>query len=219
MNTIAIIDYGAGNLRSVAKAFERSSRDYGILVNIKVTSDIGIIAKADRIVFPGVGAFPDCRSWVDRVHGLYDVLERRVIHDSIPFLGICVGMQLMAKVGFEHMTTKGFSWIDGEVHRIIPKDKEKRQIYKVPLIGWSMLKFCTNYHPVLLGLQDGDHVYFLNSYAIRVHDTDQQLAITDYGGSICAIVGRNNMIGTQFHPEKSQAIGLRLIYNFIKWSP
>ncbi|AHC73272.1 imidazole glycerol phosphate synthase, glutamine amidotransferase subunit [Candidatus Endolissoclinum faulkneri L5] len=219
MHTVAIIDYGAGNLHSVAKAFERSSRDCGILINIQVTSDVDIIAKADRIVLPGVGAFPECRAGIDQVHGLYDVLERRVIHDAIPFLGICVGMQLMAKVGFEHTITKGLSWIDGEVYRIIPVGEERNQLYKLPFMGWSALKFCTSCHPVLLGLRDGDHAYFLHSYAISLQAADQQLAITHYGGPVSAIVGRNNMIGTQFHPEKSQVIGLRLLANFIKWSP
>jgi glutamine amidotransferase len=219
MQTIAIIDYGSGNLRSAAKAFERSSRESGVAADIKVTDDLGIIAKADRIVLPGVGAFADCRAGVERVQGLRDTLEARVVREAVPFLGICVGMQLMAKAGFEHLTTEGFGWIDGEVHRIEPADEADGRPRKVPHMGWNVLSVQGGHHPVLAGLADGHHAYFVHSYAMRLETADQQLATADYGGPICAVVGRDNMVGTQFHPEKSQATGLRLIANFIGWTP
>lgn len=219
MQTIAIIDYGSGNLRSAAKAFERAAREAGTPVAIEVTDDLGTIATADRIVLPGVGAFADCRAGVDRVQGLRDTLETRVIRDAVPFLGICVGMQLMARAGFEHLTSEGFGWIDGEVHRIEPIDEDDGRPRKVPHMGWNVLKVQGRHHPVLTGLEDGNHAYFVHSYAMRLGNADQQLATADYGGEICAVVGQDNMVGTQFHPEKSQATGLRLIANFIGWTP
>ncbi|MCR9071017.1 MAG: imidazole glycerol phosphate synthase subunit HisH [Alphaproteobacteria bacterium] len=219
MQTIAIIDYGSGNLRSAAKAFERASRESGASAEIRVTDDLATIAAADRIVLPGVGAFADCRAGVDRVDGLRDTLEQRVIRDAVPFLGICVGMQLMARAGFEHLTTEGFAWIDGEVHRIEPSDEEDGRPRKVPHMGWNVLTVSAGHHPVLTGLEDGHHAYFVHSYAMRASAAEQKLATVDYGGEICAVVGRDNLVGTQFHPEKSQATGLRLIANFIGWTP
>lgn len=219
MQTIAIIDYGSGNLRSAAKTFERSCRESGVSADIKVTDALGVIAGADRIVLPGVGAFADCRAGVERVEGLMDTLERRVIRDAVPFLGICVGMQLMAKAGFEHLTTDGFAWIDGEVHRIEPADEADGRPRKVPHMGWNVLTVRGGHHPVLAGLEDGHHAYFVHSYAMRLNSAEQELATVDYGGDICAVVGRDNLVGTQFHPEKSQATGLRLIANFIGWTP
>ncbi|MDF1794755.1 MAG: imidazole glycerol phosphate synthase subunit HisH [Thalassobaculaceae bacterium] len=219
MQTIAIIDYGSGNLRSAAQAFERSARESGASADIQVTDDLSVIARADRIVLPGVGAFADCRAGVDRVEGLRDTLEERVIRGAVPFLGICVGMQLMARAGFEHLTTEGFSWVDGEVHRIEPAAEDDGRPRKVPHMGWNPLAIGGVDHPVLAGLRDGDHAYFVHSYAMRLDSADQKLATADYGGEICAAVGRDNMVGTQFHPEKSQATGLRLIANFIGWTP
>lgn len=219
MQTIAIIDYGSGNLRSAAKAFERASRESGTAADIRVTDELAVIAAADRIVLPGVGAFADCRAGVDRVQGLRDTLETRVIREAVPFLGICVGMQLMAKAGFEHLTTKGFGWIDGEVRRIDPAAEVDGRPRKVPHMGWNVLTVHGGHHPVLAGLEDGHHAYFVHSYAMRLNSAEQMLATADYGGEICAAVGRDNLVGTQFHPEKSQATGLRLIANFIGWTP
>jgi imidazole glycerol-phosphate synthase subunit HisH len=223
MSTIAIIDYGSGNLRSAAKAFERSVRECGADADIRVTDDVATIAAADRIVLPGVGAFADCRAGVERVEGLRETLEQRVIRDAVPFLGICVGMQLMAKAGFEHLTTEGFAWVDGEVRRIEPAPEDDghggSRPRKIPHMGWNPLTVLDTGHPVLAGIDDGNHAYFVHSYAMRLDTRSQCLAATDYGGEICAIVGRDNMVGTQFHPEKSQATGLRLIANFIGWAP
>lgn len=219
MQTIAIIDYGSGNLRSAAKAFERACRESGTAAEIRVTDELNVIAGADRIVLPGVGAFADCRAGVERVEGLRDTLEQRVIRDAVPFLVICVGMQLMATAGFEHLTTDGFAWIDGEVRRIEPADEADGRPRKVPHMGWNVLTVRGGHHPVLAGLEDGHHAYFVHSYAMRLNSAEQELATVDYGGDICAMVGRDNLVGTQFHPEKSQATGLRLIANFIGWTP
>lgn len=219
MQTIAIIDYGSGNLRSAAKAFERAAREAGADAEIRVTADHDTIARADRLVLPGVGAFADCRAGVDRVDGLRETLEQRAIRDAVPFLGICVGMQLMAKAGYEHVTTEGFGWIAGEVHRIEPEDEADGRPRKIPHMGWNALTVGDRDHPVLAGLSDGDHAYFVHSYAMRMDRPAERLATVDYGGEISAVVGRDTMIGTQFHPEKSQATGLRLIANFIGWRP
>lgn len=219
MQTIAIIDYGSGNLRSAAKAFERSARESGANAAITVTADHDTIATADRIVLPGVGAFADCRAGVDRVEGLRETLEQRVIRDAVPFLGICVGMQLMAKAGYEHVTSDGFAWIDGDVKIIEPAPESDGRARKIPHMGWNVLSILDTGHPVMAGLEDGHHAYFVHSYAMRLNDADQQLSTVDYGGAVCAAVGRDNMVGTQFHPEKSQATGLRLIANFIGWTP
>jgi len=219
MQNVVIIDYGSGNLRSAAKAFERSARESGADAEIAVTDDVDAIARADRIVLPGVGAFADCRAGVDRVEGLRATLEQRVIRDAVPFLGICVGMQLMAKAGFEHVTTEGFGWVDGEVRRIEPADEADGRPRKIPHMGWNPLAIHGATHPVLAGLSHGNHAYFVHSYAMRLDDDAQELATADYGGEICAMVGRDNLVGTQFHPEKSQATGLRLIANFLGWTP
>ncbi len=219
MSLTTIIDYGSGNLRSAAKAFERAARESGAATTIRVTDDPGEVAEAARIVLPGVGAFADCRAGVDRVAGLRDVLERRVIGDRVPFLGICVGMQLMAKAGYEHVTTEGFDWIDGEVRRIEPAPEADGRPRKVPHMGWNPLTIRAADHPVLSGLDHGNHAYFVHSYAMRLGNPALNLAEVDYGGTIAAVVGRDNMVGTQFHPEKSQATGSRLIANFLGWTP
>lgn len=219
MGVTAIIDYGSGNLRSAAKAFERAAADIGAVTGIRVTDDPAVVAGADRVVLPGVGAFADCRAGLDAVEGMRQALFRRVAEDGVPFLGICVGMQLMADAGHEHVVTKGFGWISGGVERIEPTPEANGRVRKVPHMGWNTLVLNTPSHPVLAGIADGDHAYFVHSYALRPAQPEHQLAEVEYGGSIAAIVGRDNLVGTQFHPEKSQATGLRLIANFLSWKP
>jgi glutamine amidotransferase len=212
--TVAIIDHGSGNLRSAAKAFERCAGELGTGDAIRVTGDADAVAKADRIVLPGVGAFGDCRRGVDRLDGMLEVLTEAVIRQGKPFLGICVGMQLMADAGLEHGRHPGFGWIGGEVRAIEPDDPA----LKVPHMGWNALTVRTP-HPLLDGIEDGTDVYFVHSYQLVARDPDDVLATTDHGGAITAVVGRDNMVGTQFHPEKSQAAGLQLIGNFLRWRP
>ena len=214
--TVAIIDYGSGNLRSAAKAFERASEETGAAAEIIVTDDPEAVRRADRIVLPGVGAFADCRAGLDAVAGMVDVLEERVISNGVPFLGICVGMQLMASEGREKAITAGLGWIPGAVIHLEPKGD-----LKVPHMGWNTLSFRTA-HPLLAGIPDGPdglHAYFVHSYHLAVRDEAMLIATTDYGQQVTAIVGRDNMFGTQFHPEKSQTLGLALIGNFLSWSP
>jgi glutamine amidotransferase len=217
MQTVAIIDYGSGNLRSAAKAFERMAAESDLARTITVTADADAVAAADRVVLPGVGAFADCRRGVTETPGMMAALEAAVIENSRPFLGICVGMQLMATRGLEHGETPGFGWIAGDVVAIAPASPE----LKIPHMGWNELDILAPEHPVLAGLADdgAPHAYFVHSYHLAAVDSRTVLATTDYGGPITAIVGRDNMIGTQFHPEKSQATGLRLIANFLQWSP
>jgi imidazole glycerol-phosphate synthase subunit HisH len=208
-----LIDYESGNLHSAEKAFQRMARetDGGEVI---VTSSPDDVARADRIVLPGDGAFPACRrALVDRT-GLYEAMVEAVETKGRPFLGICVGMQLMATTGHEYEEVPGLGWIGGDVVRIAPDDPA----LKVPHMGWNDLVF-DHPHPVLDGLATGDHAYFVHSYHMRVHDAAQRLAHCDYGGEITAIVGRDTMVGTQFHPEKSQEAGLRLIANFLRWRP
>ncbi len=214
---VAIIDYGSGNLRSAQKAFERAAREAGISADISLTSDAGFVANADRIVLPGVGAYADCRSGLDAVDGMVGALTRAVIDHAKPFLGICVGMQLMAERGLEKQTTNGLGWIGGDVVRMEPSD----QSLKIPQIGWNTLQV-VNAHPLLKGIETGEnglHAYFVHSYHLQCKKPEQCIATTDYDGAVTAIVGRDNMIGTQFHPEKSQRLGLALIGNFLKWAP
>ncbi len=217
MQTVAIIDYGSGNLRSAAKAFERMAAETGLRRTVLVTADAAAVAAADRVVLPGVGAFADCRRGVTETPGMMAALEAAVIENSRPFLGICVGMQLMATRGLEHGETPGFDWIAGDVVAIEPASPE----LKIPHMGWNELDIVSREHPVLAGLADdgAPHAYFVHSYHLAAADRRSVLATTDYGGPITAIVGRDNMIGTQFHPEKSQVTGLRLIANFLQWSP
>ncbi len=206
---VAIIDYGSGNLRSAAKAFE-SQTDMAV----RVTADTAVVAAADRIVLPGVGAFGDCLSGLLAVPGMMETLTRTVIEGGRPFLGICVGMQLMATRGLEHGTHEGFGWIPGDVVAVEPDDAA----LKVPHMGWNALADVAD-HPVLDGLTHGEHAYFVHSYHLVPQDPAHVLATVGYGGRITAVVGRDNLIGTQFHPEKSQAAGLRLIRNFVAWRP
>ncbi len=213
--SVAIIDYGSGNLRSAAKAFERAIADHGLGLAVAVTSDPAVVARASHIVLPGVGAFADCRAGLAAVPGMIDALERAVIGAGRPFLGICVGMQLMAERGFEHGTHAGLGWIAGDVTLLTAAG----QGLKVPHMGWNELILHRPGHPVLAGLGAGAHAYFVHSYALRPRDPALVLASCDYGEDVPAIVGRDNLIGTQFHPEKSQRTGLRLIGNFVRWRP
>lgn len=212
--TTAIIDYGSGNLRSAAKAFERAADESGTNGTIQVTADRDAVAAADRIVLPGVGAFADCKKGLASLDGMIDALEEQVTEKGKPFLGICVGMQLMAERGIEFGTHDGLGWCEGEVRVIEPDDDS----LKVPHMGWNELRFEGRSHPVFAGLDEGEHVYFVHSFAF-FGDDDLVLADVDYGGPVTAAIARDNMVGTQFHPEKSQAAGLRLISNFLAWTP
>ncbi len=217
MQTVAIIDYGSGNLHSAAKAFERAARDGGHDARILVTADADVVAAADRIVLPGVGAFADCKRGLDAVPGMRAALETAVIKGGRPFLGICVGMQLMAKRGLEFETTPGLGWIKGDVVQIRPQGAG----FKIPHMGWNTLTLVRP-HVLLNGIDLGPkglHAYFVHSFHLVADDPNQLIATTDHGGPITAIVGRDNMLGTQFHPEKSQTLGLKLIANFLAWKP
>lgn len=215
--TVAIVDYGSGNLHSAAKAFERASREQGLTQAIEVTGDPDRVARADRVVLPGVGAFADCRHGLDAIPGMIEALETSVRAKGRPFFGICVGMQLMAERGLEYRVTPGLGWIAGEVEKIAPSDSS----LKIPHMGWNTLD-CVTAHPLLdeipLG-PDGLHAYFVHSYQLKPARRDDLIAETEYGGPVTAIVGRDTMVGTQFHPEKSQKLGLKLIANFLKWKP
>jgi imidazole glycerol-phosphate synthase subunit HisH len=215
--TVAIVDYGSGNLHSAAKAFERAARESGHDQPIVVTNDPEAVAAADRIVLPGVGAFADCRRGLDEIPGMIDALELSVGKRARPFFGICVGMQLMAERGREYQVTPGLGWISGEVDRITPADAA----LKIPHMGWNTLSV-TKPHALLEGIAAGAaglHAYFVHSYELKPTRRDDLVAQADYGGPLTAIVGRDNMVGTQFHPEKSQRLGLALIANFLKWKP
>jgi glutamine amidotransferase len=216
--TVAIVDYGSGNLRSAAKAFERAARETGVNERVLVTANPREVADADRIVLPGVGAFADCRAGLYGVPGMVDTLQREVIEHGKPFLGICVGMQLMATRGVEYGIHAGLDWIAGDVVRIEPQGAAGQEHLKIPHMGWNEL-LDLKPHPVLAGLSPHDHAYFVHSFQLTVSDPATLLATTDYGGPITAMVGRDNLAGTQFHPEKSQATGLRLIGNFLRWKP
>ncbi|MCZ4347420.1 imidazole glycerol phosphate synthase subunit HisH [Devosia neptuniae] len=216
MSLVTIIDYGAGNLHSAAKAFERMAEGLGG-ITIEVTADPERVRQADRIMLPGVGAFADCKAGLDAVPGMEEVLEERVIKGGTPFLGVCVGMQLMASEGREKTVTAGLGWIPGAVQAITPSDPA----LKVPHMGWNTISI-THPHPLFDNIPDGPdglHAYFVHSYHLVTQSPDTLLATTDYGGPLTACVGRDNMFGTQFHPEKSQALGLTLIENFLKWTP
>ena len=215
--TVAIIDYGSGNLHSAAKAFERATRGMENPEKIVVTRDPDQVFRADRIVLPGVGAFADCRRGLNELDGMVDAMTEAVRDKAKPFFGICVGMQLMATRGKEHVTTDGLNWIAGDVEKITPDDES----LKIPHMGWNTLEVLRE-HPVLDGLPlgpKGRHAYFVHSYQLNAVNEKEVLARADYGGPITAIVGRDTAIGTQFHPEKSQRFGLALIANFLKWKP
>jgi glutamine amidotransferase len=211
---VAVVDYGSGNLRSAAKAFERAAREAGSDDRIIVTSDPAQIRVADRIVLPGVGAFADCRRGLAAVAGMEEALEHAVRRHARPFLGICVGMQLMATRGREFETTQGLGWIDGEVVAIAPADKS----LKIPHMGWNELAF-TRAHPLFAGLGAGTHAYFVHSFAFFPARAEDVVATVEYGGTLVAAIGRGNLAGVQFHPEKSQDAGLAVIANFLRWRP
>lgn len=213
--TVAIIDYGSGNLRSAAKAFERAIREAGRDEAVEVTADPGAVRAADRVVLPGVGAFADCKAGLLGLPGMIEALTEAVMDKGRPFLGICVGMQLMAEIGREHGEHAGLGWIPGAVEALAPNDPA----LKIPHMGWNQLEIAASGHPVLAGIEPGAHAYFVHSYAIRCGDPAHVLATVDYGGPVTAMIGRDNMVGTQFHPEKSQRTGLRLIGNFLNWRP
>ena len=213
MSLVTIIDYGAGNLHSAQKAFERMANGLGG-ITVEVTADPERVRIADRIMLPGVGAFADCKAGLDAVEGMVEVLEERVIGGGTPFLGVCVGMQLLASEGREKMVTPGLGWIAGAVEKIRPADPA----LKIPHMGWNTISV-TRPHALFEGIPDGLHAYFVHSYHLVTESADTLLATTDYGGQVTACVGRDNIFGTQFHPEKSQALGLRLIENFLRWTP
>lgn len=215
--SVAIIDYQSGNLRSAAKAFERMAAETGYSGRVNVTDDPEVVRAADHVVLPGVGAFADCRLGLDAVPGMVDALQEAVIGGGTPFLGICVGAQLTASRGLEKQVTPGLGWIAGDVVEITPADPG----LKIPHMGWNSLDV-VHPHAVLKGIPtgpDGLDAYFVHSYHIVVADEADLVATCDYGGKITAIVGRDNLVGTQFHPEKSQALGLALIGSFLKWKP
>lgn len=212
--TCVLVDYGSGNLRSAAKALERAAAESGRPTRIEVTDSAATLRRADRIVLPGVGAFADCMAGLNGLPGVREALEEIVIDGGRPFLGICVGMQLMAERGLEHGICDGLGWIPGDVEALPPGGADR----KVPHMGWNELAV-ERPHPVLAGLGDSPHVYFVHSYRLRPARPEHQLASVDYGGPFAAVVGRDNLVGTQFHPEKSQAVGLRLLANFLAWTP
>jgi glutamine amidotransferase len=208
MSFVAIVDYGSGNLRSAEKALARVAGSQ----TVAVTSDPAVIARAERIVLPGVGAFGDCMAGLGAIPGMCDALRMAVLERGVPFLGICVGMQLLAGVGREFGDHAGLDWIPGEVVRLTPSDPA----LKIPHMGWNELAI-TRAHPVLAGIGTGANFYFVHSYAMRPADPSHTLAAADYGGAFAAAVGRDNIVGVQFHPEKSQAAGLALLANFLAW--
>ncbi len=213
---VAIIDYGSGNLRSAEKAFQRAAREIAIAADIQVTSDPQTVSRAERIVLPGVGAFRDCRDGLAAIDGMQQAIAGQVAAGR-PFLGICVGMQLMAHRGLEHGETRGFAWVAGDVGPI----KSNNPALKVPHMGWNTLNIERS-HPLLDGIQLGSkglHAYFVHSYHLMAVNDGDVIATCDYGGSVTAMVARDNMAGTQFHPEKSQTLGLALIGNFLRWRP
>jgi len=211
---IVIVDYGSGNLRSAAKAFERAANDAGLGETVIVSADAQALVRADRIVLPGVGAFGDCKSGLEALPGMIEALNEQVLVKQKPFFGICVGMQLMAEIGREHGEHKGLGWIKGVVEAIAPSDPA----LKVPHMGWNELQIARP-HPLFAGLGAARDVYFVHSYQLKPTNPADVLATVEYGGSIVAAVGRDNIVGTQFHPEKSQANGLAIIANFLRWRP
>lgn len=217
MQNTVIIDYGSGNLHSAAKALERAARESGGEHRISVTARPEDVASADRIVLPGVGAYADCKHGLAAIPGMVDALDHAVTQDARPFLGICVGMQLMATRGLEFGVTKGLGWIAGEVRALEPSDPA----LKIPHMGWNTLSV-RDPHPILNGIETGPgglHAYFVHSYHLVASSPGDVIAETSYGGPVTAMVGRDNIVGTQFHPEKSQMLGLKLLANFLSWRP
>ncbi len=209
---VVVVDYGSGNLASASRALALAAERAGIDASVTVTNDPHAVASADRLVLPGQGAFADCAGGIATIPGLGPAIERAVAAGT-PFLGICVGMQLMAERGLEHGTTAGFGWIAGEIAPMAAAG------LRLPQMGWNGLDFLQPAHPLLDGLAPGDHAYFVHSYALRGHDPADVVATTDYGEAVPALVARGNRAGTQFHVEKSQQVGLRILGNFLGWSP
>jgi glutamine amidotransferase len=215
---IAVIDPGSGNLASVRRALERVAREGGVAAAISVTTEADEVRAADRVILPGQGAFAACRRGLDALPGMVETLTEEVIGKGKPFLGICVGMQLMAERGLEHGTTPGLGWIAGEIAPMDPRDADGTAL-PLPQMGWNALHLDRPAHPLLDGLAEGGHAYFVHSYALSGGRADQRLASTEYGGEVAAIVGRDNLAGTQFHSEKSGQVGLRILANFLRWRP
>jgi glutamine amidotransferase len=214
---VAIIDYGSGNLRSATKAFERAAREAGIAAEIDLTADAERVRAADRLVLPGVGAYAECVAGLRAVQGMWEAVEEAAIRQAKPFFGICVGMQLMSERGLEKTVTSGLGWIPGDVKEMTPSDPS----LKIPQIGWNTIHV-KHPHPLFEGIPTGEaglHAYFVHSYHLDATRPEDVLAVTDYGGPVTAAVARDNLAGTQFHPEKSQALGLALIANFLRWKP
>jgi len=211
---VTIIDHGSGNLRSAEKALERAAQEAGTGQKVIVTSDPDKVASAERIVLPGVGAFADCMKGLSDIPGMVEVVSEMVLKRGKPFLGICVGMQMLASIGREHGDHEGLGWIEGEVAAIKPGDAS----LKIPHMGWNELNQLRP-HPLLDNLADKAHVYFVHSFGFVPRDESNLLATTDYAGAISAVVGRDNIAGTQFHPEKSQAVGIAFLGRFLKWRP
>ena len=217
MSLVTIIDYGSGNLHSAAKAFERAAREEGLNSDIRVTADPDLVRRADRVVLPGVGAFADCRRGLDAVPGMVEAITEMAQIQAKPFLGICVGMQLLASRGLEYRVTQGLGWIPGDVQMIHTNDAS----LKIPHMGWNTLH-PQDEHALLKGISigpDGLHAYFVHSYALAPQNPSDVVALAEYGGAITAMVARGNIAGTQFHPEKSQTLGLKFIGNFLRWKP
>jgi glutamine amidotransferase len=212
---ISIVDYGSGNLRSVAKAIERAMAENGTNGRVRITSGRKHIQNSDRIVLPGVGAFADCQAGIKAIPGLWQDLDDAIKIQGKPILGICVGMQLMADWGHEFGHTKGFGWIGGEVKPITSLGKT----LNIPHMGWNNLTFSDSLHPLFDGIKVGAHAYFVHSYAFQCTNSSDQIASVDYGGLVTAAIGHENVVGTQFHPEKSQVVGLRFLSNFLRWHP
>ncbi len=212
---ICVVDYGSGNLRSAAKALERALQETRINGRVRITADRTHIENADRLVLPGVGAYADCQAGLRVLPGLWEALDAAVSKQGKPLLGICVGMQLMADWGREFGDTPGFGWVPGEVTALRPSDKT----LKIPHMGWNNIDIKDQPHALLEGICDRAHAYFVHSYGFRCRNTNNQLATVNHGEIISAVVGKDNVVGTQFHPEKSQAVGLRLLSNFLTWTP
>ena len=213
---VVIIDYGSGNLRSATKAFERAAREAGLNAEIELTDKAERVATADRIVLPGVGAYADCKRGLDAVPGMLEALVDAVEHKARPFMGICVGMQMMSSRGLEKTVTNGLGWIKGDVVEMTPSDPA----LKIPQIGWNTLTL-NRPHPLFDGIATGEqglHAYFVHSYHLAAEKPEDVIATTNYGGAMTAFVGRDNKVGAQFHPEKSQTLGLKLISNFLTWA-
>jgi glutamine amidotransferase len=215
---VAVVDPGSGNLASVRRALERVVRESGIAAEIAVTTDADVVRAADRIILPGQGAFAACRRGLDALLGMVEVLTEKVITKGQPFLGICVGMQLMAERGLEHGVTPGLGWIAGEIAPMDPRDALGAAL-PLPQMGWNAMRLAAPAHPLLAGVAQGGHAYFVHSYALAGGRAEQLLAEAEYGGPVAAIVGRDNLAGTQFHAEKSSTVGLRILANFLGWRP